>query len=35
MADSEHVAKLKKDVTTWNKWREDNPAIIPDLNGAN
>jgi hypothetical protein len=35
MANSEHVAKIYAGVTTWNKWREDNPVIIPDLKEAN
>jgi uncharacterized protein YjbI with pentapeptide repeats len=34
MADEEHVALLKQGVKIWNKWREENPDISPDLNGA-
>jgi hypothetical protein len=34
MADEEHVAILKKGMATWNAWRDENPDIIPDLNGA-
>ncbi|MBN3907095.1 MAG: pentapeptide repeat-containing protein [Nostoc sp. NMS1] len=33
MANEEHVAILKKGVTTWNKWREQHPEVIPDLSG--
>src|SRR5215813_10655163 len=35
MANEEHVAILKKGVATWNAWRRKNPAIRPDLSGAN
>lgn len=35
MANSEHVEILKQGVDTWNKWRADNPDIIPDLSRAN
>lgn len=31
MANPEHMAILKQGVDVWNNWREDNPAIIPDL----
>lgn len=34
MANAEHVAKLKEDVGAWNRWREENPDVIPDLSGA-
>ncbi|MBV8775327.1 MAG: pentapeptide repeat-containing protein [Deltaproteobacteria bacterium] len=34
MANSKHLAQLKKGVENWNKWREENPAIEPDLSGA-
>jgi hypothetical protein len=34
MADEEQVALLKQGVEVWNKWREANPDIRPDLNGA-
>jgi hypothetical protein len=34
MANKEHVALLKQGVEVWNKWREENPHIIPDLYGA-
>jgi uncharacterized protein YjbI with pentapeptide repeats len=33
MANPEHVAILKQGVKAWNKWRDDNPEIIPDLSG--
>ena len=35
MANDEHVAILKQGVAAWNKWREQNPDIPPDLGGAN
>jgi TIR domain-containing protein/pentapeptide repeat protein len=35
MADEEHVALLKQGVEVWNKWREANPDIKPDMDGAN
>lgn len=28
-----HLAMLKKGVTAWNKWREKNPHVIPQLSG--
>jgi len=31
MADEEHVALLEQGVEVWNKWREENPGIVPDL----
>ena len=34
MADSKHLAKLKKNIEKWNAWREANPRIVPDLRGA-
>jgi Pentapeptide repeats (8 copies) len=30
----DHVAQLKKGVTAWNAWRQENPDIRPDLSGA-
>ena len=35
MDNPEHVALLKESVEKWNKWREKNPRIIPDLASAN
>jgi TIR domain/Pentapeptide repeats (8 copies) len=35
MANDEHVAMLKKGVKVWNKWRDENQSIQPDLRGAN
>jgi hypothetical protein len=35
MANPEHLKILKQGVTAWNKWRAENPRIIPDLEGAN
>lgn len=34
MANPEHLAILKKGVEVWNKWRQQNPDIKPDLSGA-
>ena len=34
MANAEHVNILKQGVEVWNKWRDDNPEIIPSLSGA-
>jgi hypothetical protein len=31
MANPEHLAKLKEGVEAWNRWRKDNPEILPDL----
>ena len=31
MANQEHLRILKQGVDTWNQWREENPAVIPDL----
>jgi hypothetical protein len=31
MADDEHVKILKQGVRVWNRWREDNPGILPQL----
>lgn len=31
MANEEHVAVLEQGVQAWNRWREDNPEITPDL----
>lgn len=31
MANQEHLEILKRGVDAWNKWREENPAIKPDL----
>ena len=34
MADPEQVAILKQSVDAWNAWREENPEVRPDLEGA-
>lgn len=34
MADEEHVGILRQGVEAWNKWRLENPEVIPDLNRA-
>lgn len=31
MANPEHLAKLKRGVRLWNKWRKQNPEVEPDL----
>jgi Pentapeptide repeats (8 copies) len=35
MANDEHVAILKKGVTAWNAWRDENDYIHPDLTSTN
>ena len=35
MANDDHIAQLEKGVASWNAWRNENPAIRPDLSGAN
>ena len=34
MANEKHLAILKLGVKSWNKWREENPDIQPNLIGA-
>jgi uncharacterized protein YjbI with pentapeptide repeats len=34
MATPKHLKVLKQGTATWNKWREKNPEIRPDLSGA-
>ena len=34
MANPEHVEILKQGVEVWNRWREKNPKVKPDLSGA-
>lgn len=34
MANPEHLTKLKEGVDAWNKWREKNPKVEPDLSKA-
>ena len=31
MANKEHLKILKQGVEAWNKWREENPDVKPDL----
>ncbi|MEM8612524.1 MAG: pentapeptide repeat-containing protein [Cyanobacteria bacterium P01_H01_bin.105] len=35
MANAKHLELLRQGVRGWNEWREKNPEIKPDLNGAN
>jgi uncharacterized protein YjbI with pentapeptide repeats len=35
MGNAEHVSKLKEGVEVWNRWRAENPDVIPDLSGVN
>lgn len=35
MANKEHLAILKQGVEAWNQWRQENPAIKPNLRAAN
>jgi hypothetical protein len=34
MANDDHIALLKKGMDAWNAWRQENPNIQLDLNGA-
>jgi uncharacterized protein YjbI with pentapeptide repeats len=34
VANPEHVERLKQDVQEWNRWRNDNPTVRPDLVNA-
>jgi uncharacterized protein YjbI with pentapeptide repeats len=34
MANAEHLAKLKEGVEVWNKWKENHPDVVPDLDDA-
>jgi uncharacterized protein YjbI with pentapeptide repeats len=35
MANEEHISIIKRGVRAWNKWRDKNIEIVPDLIGAN
>lgn len=35
MANQEHLAILKQGVKIWNEWRDEYPAIEPDLTECN
>lgn len=35
MANAEHLEILKSGVEKWNKWREENASVVPDLSRAN
>lgn len=35
MADSGHVSKVQEGTAAWNRWREEEPDVIPDLGWAN
>jgi hypothetical protein len=34
MANPEHFKVLKQGVEVWNRWREENPEVRPDLSGT-
>lgn len=34
MAQRDHISKLRQGVVAWNEWREQEPAVVPDLSGA-
>jgi TIR domain/Pentapeptide repeats (8 copies) len=34
MPNPEHLKILKQGAATWNRWRKDNPTVLPDLTGA-
>ena len=33
MANPQHLAQLEEGVAAWNRWRNSNPAVVPDLSG--
>jgi len=35
MSKTEHLAKLRKGVESWNRWREKNTRVVPYLRNAN
>ncbi|MCP4112139.1 MAG: pentapeptide repeat-containing protein [Desulfobacteraceae bacterium] len=35
MANQKHLEILRQGVDVWNKWREDNPDVVPDLQEVN
>ncbi len=34
MADEKQIARLREGVAAWNRWREENPGVRPDLSEA-
>lgn len=34
MADEQYIALLRRSVGKWNRWREENPQLLPELTGA-
>jgi hypothetical protein len=34
VANEKHVEMLRSGVEVWNRWRDQNPEVIPDLSGA-
>lgn len=34
MANAQHLAQLRRGPRIWNSWRDQNPASVPDLSGA-
>jgi uncharacterized protein YjbI with pentapeptide repeats len=34
MADEQHVTLLRRSVREWNRWRAENPQVMPDLAAA-
>jgi uncharacterized protein YjbI with pentapeptide repeats len=35
MANQAHIDILNQGMDVWNRWREENPYVLVDLNGAN
>lgn len=34
MANPEHVRRAGYAIANWNRWRDENPDVVPDLSGA-
>ena len=35
MANTEHLALIKENVSGWNNWYKKNKKVVPDLSNAN
>jgi hypothetical protein len=34
MTKKEHLTLIRQGIDIWNKWRDENPAVIPDFSGT-